>query len=102
MTVMSITSKEAYASIAPRLGEKQKLVLEALEELGVATNKQIAQHLGWEINRVTGRMKELRDYGRIELHSTTRELGSKMRVKVWKLHKPTEQVSLFEEALDCE
>ena len=52
------TSILAYRSV--EINKNQKLVLEALEEIYPATNKQIAKHMGWEINSVTPRMLELR------------------------------------------
>lgn len=54
------TSMAAYLEVKPKMGRNQKLVLEALEEIYPATNKQIAKHLGWEINSVTPRILELR------------------------------------------
>lgn len=58
-TKMNSTSLEAYSDILPKQAEAQRKVLKALRELGEATNKDIATHLNWEINRVTGRMNEL-------------------------------------------
>jgi DNA-binding MarR family transcriptional regulator len=51
---------EAYQEVKVSLGRNQKLVLEALEEIFPASNKQIAKHMGWEINSVTPRIFELR------------------------------------------
>lgn len=87
MRVISHTSREAYASLLPKLSEKQQLVLDALGELGVANNRTIARQLGWEINRVTGRVKELRDKGRVELaHTNISETGVKN--KYWRIKDP--------------
>ena len=52
------TSLMAYRSVD--MNRNQKMVLEALEEIYPATNKQIAKRMGWEINSVTPRMLELR------------------------------------------
>ena len=55
------TSLLAYREIVDgKLGRNQKLVLEALEEIAPASNKQIAAHMNWPINSVTPRMLELR------------------------------------------
>ncbi len=59
------TSIEAYNSIKKTLGNRQRRVLESLSERDM-TNRQLSKSLGWEINSVTGRVKELRDYGKIE------------------------------------
>jgi len=46
-----------------QLTNKQLAVLEAIVEIGPATNEEVAHHLGWEINRVVGRTFELREFG---------------------------------------
>lgn len=53
------TSLLAYLEIKTKLGEKQQRVLETLKELGEATNSELAEQLGWSINRVTPRTNEL-------------------------------------------
>ena len=55
---MSQTSLEAYQAIQ-NLGGKQRTVYNALNNLQPANNQQIADYLGWPINRVTGRVNEL-------------------------------------------
>lgn len=58
---MQQTSLEAYFNVVkPNLNNKQQLVMEALEEIFPANNKQIAAHLKWPINSVTPRVLELR------------------------------------------
>lgn len=60
------TSLLAYADAKEGLGDKQKQVLEAIMTLGKCYDKQIADFLGWEINRITPRRKELFEAGKIE------------------------------------
>lgn len=59
---MQQTSLEAFESV--NLGKKQNEVFIAVQLLamryGDSTNAEIAQHLGWPINRVTSRVHELR------------------------------------------
>lgn len=57
------TSLLAYREIEDKLGEKQKEVYNMLKNLGSANNSILAKKLGWEINRVTPRVKELREIG---------------------------------------
>jgi len=64
---VATTSKKAYRELKD-LGEKQRQVFDALGELGIASNQDIAEYLGWPINRVTGRCKELRDYKFVDVH----------------------------------
>lgn len=70
MTVAN-TSREAYQSIKEKLGTKQEIVYEALKTLSQASNEEIADHLGWPINRVTGRMTELRNFGLVDVAGLT-------------------------------
>ena len=57
------TSLMAYEEIKDTLGDKQKLVYDMLKGLGSANNMIIAKKLGWDINRVTPRVLELRQRG---------------------------------------
>lgn len=82
------TSLLAYREV--KLGERQKQVLEALEEIQPATNKQIAKHLGMEINSVTPRCLELRVKGRVVKHSVGKDESGRSAIywstkgyKVW-------------------
>jgi chromosome segregation and condensation protein ScpB len=51
----------AYASIAPVTGQARIEVLRVIRESQPITRQDIAARLGWEINRVTGRVRELLD-----------------------------------------
>lgn len=83
------TSREAFKKLRD-LGEKQQQVHGTLGELGVASNQDVANKLGWPINRVTGRMKELRDYGFVVVHGLkVNEFGNS--VKTWCVSDPYAQ-----------
>jgi len=58
---MQETSLEAYEEVKPTLGPRQIAVLSVLENAPPLTNTEIAQRLGWSINRVTPRVFELRE-----------------------------------------
>lgn len=77
------TSLEAYQSIE-NIGSKQAAVLSAINALGAPTNREIAEHLGWEINRVTPRCLELRERGLV-VESDTRQctIGAR-NAKTWR------------------
>lgn len=62
MTVRT-TSLAAYESIQAELNTKQEKVFDALTQLGSMCNQEIADVLGWPINTVTPRVKELREKG---------------------------------------
>lgn len=99
MTVAD-TSKMAYAKIYESLGRRQHEVYEALKELTVASNEELADHLGWPINRVTGRITELKKFGLVDVHG----LGmnrSGHTAKLWTACDINDR-KLMEMAHDCE
>ena len=55
-----------YHGIQQHLSEARARVLIALWEIGSGTDNDIADHLKWEINRVTGRRCELEEMKLIE------------------------------------
>jgi len=59
------TSLLAYAQLE-KVGVKQKMCYNAIKRLEHAANYDIAKDLGWEINRVTPRVKELREMGLVQ------------------------------------
>ncbi len=60
------TSIDAYNSIQDLKGRRLE-VYQKLEEIQPASGQQVADALGWPINRVTGRMSELKKLSLIEL-----------------------------------
>ncbi len=70
------TSLAAYESIESSLSAKQREVMLVMHGAQAPlTRKQIAKRLGWEINRVTGRVLECIEKGFLEEHGTTVENG---------------------------
>lgn len=67
MTVNSL-SIAAYSKIHDSLGKRQKIVYGVIQKHGPVTNLQISEILGWPINCVTGRTKELRDRKVVKPH----------------------------------
>ncbi len=59
------SSREAYESILPELNDRQATILALLERSQPMTNSEIAQVVGWSINRVTPRVLELRTKGKV-------------------------------------
>ena len=82
---VAYTSRLAYGSIA-ELGNKQLEVQGKIEELQPFSNKTIARSLGWEINRVTGRVNELVKKGLIKMHGTSRNEAGRLE-KLWKINE---------------
>lgn len=76
------TSLQAYNSIRESLGKKQYDVLRVLEMCQPLTNKEIAEFLKLEINKITPRCKELREKGLVKQHGY--KIVDGRRSMVWK------------------
>lgn len=81
---IATTSRLAYESIN-ELNNKQTEVLIKIEELQPCSNKDIAKALGWEINRVTGRVNELAKKGVIKTEKVARNSIGRLE-KLWELN----------------
>lgn len=81
----ALTSRLAYDSVQ-HLGNKQIEVLEKIEEIQPCSNKQIAESLHWEINRVTGRVNELAKKGIIKSERLARNNIGRLE-KLWEISK---------------
>jgi DNA-binding MarR family transcriptional regulator len=67
------------------ISKRQAQVLKVLHvELGQATNRMIARKLDWDINRVTGRVSELREKGLIEHAGDFYDTQTERTVNLWK------------------
>ena len=84
--MMQQSSLEAYQLITPVLPEKRYEVYQILLEHGPLTNKEIAEQLKWTINRVTPRVKELRDMGIVHRVDQVCDPESGITVNVWGCH----------------
>ncbi len=91
--MISQTSLFAYKSIK-ELGDKQQVVYEAVKYLGRATNEQIADYLGWTINRVTGRCTELRNFNLLAVDGLGKTKSNRS-AKVWVI-KTIDEDRIFE------
>ena len=84
---MDQKSIDSYKQLAENNGltRRQVQVLQALKnELGMGTNRMIAKKLGWDINRVTGRVKELRSKGLIKHAGDFEDKETNRTVNLWK------------------
>lgn len=67
------------------ISKRQAQVLKVLhQELGQATNRMIARKLDWDINRVTGRISELREKGLVEYAGDYKDTETDRTVNLWK------------------
>lgn len=56
----SETSREAYHSIEPELGRKQRAVYAFVRKYGPVNNRELSELTGWPVNQITPRVLELR------------------------------------------
>ena len=80
-------SKESYQQLFDDgvINKRHTQVLTVLKmELGQATNRMIAKKLDWDINRVTGRVSELREKGLVEHAGNYYDSATNRTVNLWK------------------
>jgi DNA-binding MarR family transcriptional regulator len=63
---------------------KQQTVYGVIKKLNKATNRMIAKELGWDINRVTGRVTELVGLGMVTSEGTHKDTETNRTVTLWK------------------
>jgi len=63
---------------------KQQTVYGAIKTTVPATNRMIAKSLGWDINRVTGRVTELVNKGMVTTNGTHKDKQTNRTVTLWK------------------
>jgi len=89
------TSLQAYfGEVVPSLGNRQKIVIEAFLT-NTFTNAELGKYLGWPINTVTPRVKELRDKGYLVEDCVRPCKVTGRNAKVWKLKNFTQQMNLL-------
>ena len=66
------------------LDGKRKTVYDIIKTKGKATNRMIAKALGWDINRVTGRVTELVGLGLVDAEGTHYDNETNRTVTLWK------------------
>ena len=92
------TSKKAYNNLKD-LGDKQYQVHQAIGELGTPTDADLADYLGWPINRLTPRRGELVKYGFAEFHALVMGRSGTL-VKSWRAIDPADN-KIKEQIFDC-
>lgn len=84
------TSKSSYRKIGD-LGTRQREVHNAIKELGIASNREIAKYLRMETNAITGRTKELRDLGFVAEHGKKYDQETNRNVTAWCVTDPNDK-----------
>ena len=78
------TQVDSLKKLQPTIGIKQKTVYGVIKSKGKVTNRMIAKHLDWDINRVTGRVSELREKGLVEHAGDYYDQATERTVNLWK------------------
>lgn len=81
---MQETSLMAFDQVRPKIAGRRKQVYAMLAMMGPSTNAEVAQRLGWSINRVTPRMLELRENGWVENAGTRECKVTKNNAHAWR------------------
>ena len=81
MNDKSITS---YRDLKDILSVRQAEVLQVIQHLGPSTNRMIARYVDLDINRVTGRVKELREKGLVVYAGDYFDKETARTVNLWK------------------
>ena len=77
------TQVDSLKKLQPTIGIKQKTVYGVIKSKGKVTNRMIAKHLGWDINRVTGRVTELVSLGMVTANGTHKDKQTNRTVTLW-------------------
>lgn len=97
MSALSTATRDESFHALHDLPASRRKVYEVIERVGPISTGRIASILGWTPNRVTGRVYELRDMGRVvEAGTETSEFGR--ACVCWKAKPNTDadgQVRLF-------
>ncbi len=83
--IQDTTVTTYYAKVKPTLGDRQRVIWQALNEREDWTNSELASHLDWPINTVTPRVKELRDIGIVEAAGKRLCRVTGLKVNAWRV-----------------
>lgn len=89
------TSLPAYQEGPQGKDYCRQVVLLTIQKLGICNDRQIADHIGWPINRVTPRRGELVDSGQVVRAMRGPDPLSNRTVNFWTIAKKWTQTSLF-------
>jgi len=79
------TQLDSFNETLKTISDKQATVLNVVkDDLKMATNRMIAKKLGWEINRVTGRVTELVNRGLLVSAGIYKDKETNRTVTLWK------------------
>jgi len=90
---MRKTSLDAYNSIRHKLTKKQIEVYSMYRIYGNMTNEEVAEKLGWTINRITGRTLELVKHTMLEAKGFKKVGG--YRHTIWGIMRDDKQSEMF-------
>ena len=77
------TQVNSLKKLTPTIGKKRQTVYGVIKSKGKITNRMLAKHLSWDINRVTGRVTELVNMGMVKASGTTKDSETNRTVTLW-------------------
>jgi hypothetical protein len=77
------TSLPAFKEAQKTSNHKQQDVFNAIKKLGICSDHQIAEYLGWPINRVTPRRGELVISNKINFAFRSKDFDTGRSVNFW-------------------
>ena len=78
------TQVDSFNELQTEINDRQKSVYSVLTVHGNCTNREIAKYLQWDINRVTGRVTELVNLGKVKSNGTYKDKQTNRTVTLWK------------------
>jgi hypothetical protein len=80
------TSMPAFQQAQKTSNHKQQDVLNAIKRLGICSDHQIAEFLGWPINRVTPRRGELVISNKVNFAFRSKDFDTGRSVNFWQFN----------------
>ena len=77
------TQVDSFNELQTEINDRQKSVYSVLTVHGNCTNREIAKYLQWDINRVTGRVTELVNLGKVKSNGTYKDKQTNRTVTLW-------------------
>lgn len=81
------TSLPAYNEVKKNIDYCRSQVFLTIKKIGICNDKQVAEKLGWSINRVTPRRGELVNNGLVELAYKKKDPSTNRTVNYWREKK---------------
>lgn len=89
------TSRPAYNEVLISVEKKRQIVFSVIRKIGPCTDRQIADYLGWTINRITPRRGELVTSGLVYSVVKKPDPNTGITVNYWAVKPVITQSEMF-------